>query len=334
MRRSLIAALIVAAVAMAFAAPASAKSENAAAAEARARAAERDAVRAYWTPERRAKAIPRDIILPLGTAAPKAKPVKPGGSTSSGASWTAGGSVAETTGKVFFTLNGSNYVCSGSAVQGNGVNIVSTAGHCVHEGDGLGQGGYATRWAFYPGYQQGDRTASPGFVAEEIVATTNWQKSGAAHGAYPDDAAFVRVDGGPNDNIGFTSLGTLPTVGFSSVTSGTHHSFGYPAAGKYNGQVLTYCAGDVRLGYYDRNYTISMVCDMTGGSSGGPWFSNFVNGAVNTQTSVNSYGYSGQKRMWGPVFDGAGSTSSNEKQAYEAANTTTMEAISGSGTSS
>jgi hypothetical protein len=49
-----------------------------------------------------------------------------------------------------------------------------------------------------------------------------------------------------------------------------------------------------------------MACDMTGGSSGGPWLWNTTNPAVYTTatkvTSLNSYGYSGLTYMFGPKF--------------------------------
>ena len=47
-----------------------------------------------------------------------------------------------------------------------------------------------------------------------------------------------------------------------------------------------------------------MACNMTGGSSGGPWLGDTTEpgtteGAV---ASLNSYGYSGQAFMYGPKF--------------------------------
>ena len=41
---------------------------------------------------------------------------------------------------------------------------------------------------------------------------------------------------------------------------------------------------------------------MTGGSSGGPWYKLRLNGGL--ITSLNSYGYGGLNRMFGPTFDG------------------------------
>ena len=55
---------------------------------------------------------------------------------------------------------------------------------------------------------------------------------------------------------------------------------------------------------------------MTGGSSGGPWFSGFnaTTGDAGTIQSLNSYGYSGQSFMYGPIFNG------NTTNTYNAAN--------------
>ncbi len=46
-----------------------------------------------------------------------------------------------------------------------------------------------------------------------------------------------------------------------------------------------------------------MVCDMTGGSSGGPWLLNASSGYGAKLRSLNSYGYSGVKNMYGPIFN-------------------------------
>ncbi len=54
-------------------------------------------------------------------------------------------------GKVFFTDNGVNYVCSGSAITGTNESVVWTAGHCVYEGPG----GFFTNFMFVPAYRDG-----------------------------------------------------------------------------------------------------------------------------------------------------------------------------------
>lgn len=312
MRRIVLAAVAVVSLALALAAPATAKSSSQAGAE-NSQAAEHRRIAAYWTPARMANARPRDIVVPLGTKPNQsAKPTKPGGSgspsaNSLGATWSFGGDVVSTTGKVFFTMGGVNYVCSGSFVRtSTGKTVVSTAGHCAHEGDGSGASGYATNFLFRPGWT--GSTTAPRYtaVAGEIHATTNWQARGAAHGAYPDDAAFVQVTGSGAANV------PAPVVSFTSGTADRQvYAFGYPAAQRYKGNTLTYCSGLTDY-QYDGDNTLSIGCNMTGGSSGGPWFESF-NGSSGVQMSVNSYGYSGVTRMFGPVFD------TQEKAAYDAA---------------
>ena len=93
-------------------------------------AAKRDRTIAYWTPERIANAVPRDFVRGSdgtfkpaakgGPASPNGKPTKPGGGGSgnnvTGASWTAGKQILTTSGKVVFTMNSGDYICSGTVV--------------------------------------------------------------------------------------------------------------------------------------------------------------------------------------------------------------------------
>lgn len=316
MRRTFIAAVSGTCLALAIlAAPAGAVSQNAGA-EARGRSAEHQRIVDFWTAERRASAKPRDIVLPLGSKAqPKAKPGTGSGGDVLGASWADGGSVSVTTGKVFFTSGGSRYVCSGSAVESAQNSLVLTAGHCVHDGGSTGQ--YVSNWIFYPRYKSaadpvlGAWTAAPG----DLFATSAWT---TRSNAYEDDAAFAKVS-----NPTYTSLeaavasqnATTPSVAFTHPTNGTKiHSFGYPAARPYNGATLIYCSGGVTTGY-DGRTTLSIPCNMTGGSSGGPWYHSFDTATgTGTLNSVNSYGYNSIKnRMFGPILD------DQEKAAFTAA---------------
>ena len=62
---------------------------------------------------------------------------------------------------------------------------------------------------------------------------------------------------------------TAPAVGSQTF------NFGYPAAGKYHGYDLTYCSDQIFDDPLNSNLTFGVDCDMTGGSSGGPWFDNY-----------------------------------------------------------
>jgi hypothetical protein len=63
-----------------------------------------------------------------------------------------------------------------------------------------------------------------------------------------------------------------------------------------------------------------MACNMTGGSSGGPWLSGFE-GTSPALSSLNSYGYQGLSNMYGPKFN------SSTAAVYSAANTATGNTI-------
>ncbi|WP_299520767.1 hypothetical protein [uncultured Serinicoccus sp.] len=121
-------------------------------------------VRAYWTPERMKNAIPREMAKPDGKG-------KPGRSESSAQAVQA--PVQAELGKVFFTLGGANYVCSGTATDSANGDVVTTAGHCLNEGPGS----YATNFAFVPAYDNGARPYGT-WVAESLVAPSAWVNSG------------------------------------------------------------------------------------------------------------------------------------------------------------
>lgn len=80
---------------------------------------------------------------------------------------------------------------------------------------------------------------------------------------------------GPGGNSGVDpqldkAVGSLP-IRFDAVPIGTTaYAFGYPAAGKYDGTKLVYCAGPVGTDAWNDDATYKLACDMTGGSSVGP----------------------------------------------------------------
>jgi hypothetical protein len=261
----------------------------------------------YWTAERIANAKPRDFVrTDAGKFVPKAKP---GGGT--GASWTGGGPVVQRTGKVLFTMDGGNWVCSASALtDSRGTHsLVLTAGHCAY--DEVNKA-FATNWTYVPSYD-----TSPTFTCGQTTYGC-WTATAASggglvvHSGYASaggfntqatihDFAIAMVAAGTNG----TQLDALGTygIGYPAIsTGGTVHAFGYPAAGRYKGKDLTYCTGPTFDDQYNDDLTWGIACNMTGGSSGGPWLAGFTN-AAGTATSLNSYGYSGLSNMYGPKFN-------------------------------
>ncbi|QIK65956.1 peptidase [Nocardioides sp. HDW12B] len=267
-------------------------------------AAAAERIRDYWTPKRMRAADPlvvspstsSDTTVERGTPQTVRGQVakgKPGGGSSSGylgGPWTGGGNVVKTTGKVFFTLGGSNYVCSGSAVTSPNKSTVTTAGHCLNEGPG----DYASNFSFVPAYDNGSAPYGE-WVATQLFTTTEW----ATTGDYNYDVGMAKV--GTLNGATLTETVGSQGIGFNQARGQFVHAFGYPAASPYDGQELDYCSGtttnDTR-GTQD----MRLACNMTGGSSGGPWFQQF-SGGNGVQVSVNSFGYRGEKNaMYGPYF--------------------------------
>ena len=278
---------------------------------------------AYWTPQRLANAKPRDFVrTPSGdfvrAPQPQAKPPRPGGGANvTGASWTKGGQIQTRSGKVVFTMDSGDYICTGTVAadaSNNGVSIVMSAGHCAYD---AADGGFARNWMFIPNFDGAPtytcaNTIYGCWTARALVIDSGFANSGGFNTqATKHDWSFAVVPaGGKSGQLLETQF---PGFGHSfSTASNTVYSFGYPAAGKYHGSDLTYCAGPVFNDPNNGNATLGMACDMTGGSSGGPWLTTFdENTGVGTLNGLNSYGYSGIRNMYGPKFNGNTSATFN-----------------------
>ncbi|UVJ40605.1 serine protease [Arthrobacter sp. CJ23] len=266
----------------------------------------------YWTAERMKNAKPGDILadkaLQRGQNKHFTSPVEQGpASTVEGmlaaADLTAAKDITislkvnknETPvkhiGKVFFTLGGSNYVCSGNSVTAANRSTVSTAGHCLNEGPGA----FATNFVFVPAYLNG--TAPYGqWTAKALYAPVQW----AAEGNMQYDTGFAVMNtlNGKmlSDVVGASGLQ------FNAARGLSYKAFGYPAAPPFNGQSLKSCSGTATNDPYNPQFnTQGIPCNMTGGSSGGPWF--IGSSSSGYQNSVNSYGYgSNSTKMYGPYW--------------------------------
>jgi len=206
------------------------------------------------------------------------------------------------------TIDGGNYVCSGTAVAASaGVNLVWTAGHCVTDGTGH----EATNLLFVPGYYRG---AEPNgrWAFTVLDSTPGWEAQGADRFRY--DVGAARVVNAANTDATFAgTIGTRAiTFGLAPTTSTRFVSYGYPAAGKFTGSQQYACASPLRR--WDTRALLDPMqisCDMTGGSSGGGWFldsnANSVGDVGEPLVSVNSYGYIGEKNtMYGPYLAAGG----------------------------
>ena len=256
------------------------------------------AVRAYWTPERMANAVP--VHPERGEAPPqsRAKGGKGGGGSggSTTTTWTSSAvnlgtePLARTNGKVFFTEGGTNYVCSGTAIDSASDIVIWTAGHCVNDGDGE----FATNWEFVAGWRTSSQVEFP---ASELFTTSSWAAPGREFG---EDFGAARLDTTDAELIGAVGGKLRPYEFSGAVDLNTRIvAYGYPAAGKFKGNTLWKC--DSVYDLPDTNSdpdAMGIPCDMTGGSSGGAWVRGTT--AASPLVSVNSYGYPGLKYMFGP----------------------------------
>jgi V8-like Glu-specific endopeptidase len=229
-----------------------------------------------------------------GTAGQAKKP-KPIPQAFGGGYYTGGGKVVQTTGKVFFTLAGTDYVCSGSSTVAVNNSLVQTAGHCLNEGPGS----FASNFSFVPGYDDGSAPYGE-FAATNLWTSTQW----ADQGDFDYDIGYAVV--GTSGGSTLTGAVGAQGVGFNLAHNATMHSFGYPAAAPYDGSDIAWCNGPVVADTYGGSADQGMVCNMTGGSSGGPWFINYSeSNGIGTLNSVNSFKYNGgplSDRMFGPYF--------------------------------
>lgn len=290
-------------------------------------------VLAYWTPQRIAAAIPRDLVVngmrgvvPAKKPVPTPPPTPDPSVATLGSSWTWGGIILDATGVVLFTMGSTDYRCSGSVVNDSSSehSIVVTAGHCVVENDGA----FATNWTFIPAFDTNpylracDQTAFGCWVADALYAAQEFATAGSFNTtAVQHDWGFAVVgDGGRSgtDQLDAT-VGSLGIEYSENYVGATLSAFGYPAASPYNGSDLVYSRGPVSQDRLTGNTTWSLPSNLTGGASGGPWVTGnpgtyYATGA--TVGSVNSYKYTKDKNhMYGPKFN------SETEAAFESADT-------------
>lgn len=213
---------------------------------------------------------------------------KPATGSASGTAWKRGGVVSRATGRVFFTLDGTEYACSAVVVGGVRADVVMTAAHCISDGSG----GWARNWTFIPGYSAG-KAPHGRYLAKTFFVAKQWADGAAEN----DDVAFVVVRPAPGNktkNVA-NATGSEPIVfGYRSARASV---FGYPAKPPFNGSKLDYCSGKVLADPYGAA-DAGLRCAMTEGDSGGPWLSNF-NPATGKGviTGVTSFKYAGAKRV-------------------------------------
>jgi V8-like Glu-specific endopeptidase len=202
---------------------------------------------------------------------------------------------ATTSGKVFFTTTAGgvdeNWVCSGSTVNSNGKNVVFTAGHCVYGslgGEVPGEG-WHSNWVFVPDYSNGYAPYGV-WTARQLWTLTNYLNTGGSLADEADDIGAVVV----NTNAAGQHIVNVvggQGIAWNYAPSQAVYDFGYPAAAPFTGNILEYCNGTEFDWSSVVPSTMGLLCNFTGGSSGGPWLA-FFNGEFGYVNGVNDFGYS------------------------------------------
>lgn len=289
------------------------------------------AVLHYWTPARMADAVPfgplpRLPTLPTlpalpplpGLTAPSAgalalgTPAEPEfmsaqAAQAEGAPWPGGGAVARTTGRVFFTLNGADYSCSGSTVASANADVVLTAAHCVNGG----AGSWATNWTFIPGYNGGNAPYGA-YTARDFYVDDHWTYANVSY-----DFAFVALN---TAKVSGVTTHAVTAAGGQPIRFGPQPAqediFGYPAEPPFTGDQLDYCSGPTAPDPNGGDDDDGVDCGMTEGDSGGPWLSGFnPRTGTGTITSVSSFKYDTNNRtLYGPELGSAAESLYNQAQ--------------------
>jgi hypothetical protein len=201
-----------------------------------------------------------------------------------------------THGKVFLTLNGVDYECSGTAVNAPSESLVITAGHCLYERFIFPA--FATNWVFVPALR-GSRRPFGKWPATDLATTSQFFQNDEDF-RYDVGAATVSKKGGQTLQ---ERLRGARGIAFKSKRNQTYRAFGYPAVSpppEFDGRHPFRCKSSYRGSDHSENppRPMRIACDMTEGSSGGGWV--IDGGRV---ASVTSYSYAGESdRLYGPYF--------------------------------
>jgi V8-like Glu-specific endopeptidase len=209
-------------------------------------------------------------------------------------------STAYTNGKVFFNMGGGSFSCSAAIVNSEGRDTVWTAGHCVHGGSG---GGWASNWQFVPAYD--DDLANPApygtWTSNQLWTRTAWTNNSD----FSEDmgVAIMNPRNGNHIVSYFGGHGFRANIGKNVF----ENAMGYPAESPFDGGNLMRCWGTSSPEWsflFWSSETIKIPCDMTRGSSGGPWLNGY-NGNWGYLNGVNSRidRIVGPTIMLSPYFD-------------------------------
>jgi V8-like Glu-specific endopeptidase len=205
-----------------------------------------------------------------------------------------------TIGVLFFRQYGVDYRCSAASI---GNFAIWTAGHCIHAGDNS-ESGWSYNVIFVPAYKNGNAPLGVWTADNHKLKTrTEWYAS--------MDLRFDIAGAILNTNSSGESISqVVGNLGFAYNLPNNQHwfSFGYPAQSPFDGKTQEICTSSFAYSdgsFFAPPYPSGVGCNMTPGSSGGPWINQFGGpaGSSNYLNGNNSYRYiSHPEEMFSPYF--------------------------------
>ena len=206
-------------------------------------------------------------------------------------------------------MGGGAWICSGAVATDSRTDysLVLTAGHCAVDAD---TGEFATNWMFIPAFDLnptytcasttfGCWTATALVVRREFASAGGFNSTAIQH-----DWAFAVVAGGGKEPAPASSWTDGRVVrARRHLRRGQHaHRARLPGRREVHGSDLVYCQGrSARTLGRQRDVPDGLQHD--GRQLGGPWLLDAKAGYGAKLKSLNSYGYSGIKNMYGPIFN-------------------------------
>src|SRR5258708_3104608 len=189
--------------------------------------------------------------------------------------------------------------CSASVISGN--NIIVTAAHCCYN---RSSNSWVGGWSFAPAYNNGNAPYGV-FNWLDARVPTSWINNGDI----PSDVCLIRL---ANDGAGHGVSYYVGWLGrsWNYPPSQPMRSFGYPGnIGGGNNLEQGAAQSSAQAGSCGSG-VLNMACNMTYGSSGGPWIRDYGSG---NHVDSTVHGYINQKctGTFGQVFDGPQFTSNN-----------------------
>lgn len=237
----------------------------------------------YWTPDRMGEATPADPRVP-GAPAPD-----PASRAASRNATVFHG--VPSIGALFFSNGSGDHYCTASVIDSQKRNLLITAAHCIHGGEGKG---YVSHVAFVPKYDGGRRPYGV-WTAKLLVVKWAW-----THYSDPDlDFGFVAVN-----SLGGHKIANVVGNNRLAINKGFGHTVnvaGYPAGTDHP----IYCRNTAKK---QAKYQLRFDCGgFTGGTSGSPWLlsydsrtkTGYTNGVIGGYQRGGRYSYI----SYSPYFD-------------------------------